>query len=664
MVQIKSREEEIAELKKIYRDLQNYDRAYYQEDAPLIADAIYDSLLKRVEELEAKYPEEKEERGVGAKLVKEKGFKTVKRDIPMLSLEKVFTDEDIDDWLAGLRRFLNISGEIACVATPKMDGLGFSARYENGKLTVGATRGSGEEGEDVTENLKTIKGFPKHLENVPEVFEIRGEVYMSKEDFLALNEEQEASGKKVFANPRNAAAGALRQLDPKITAKRSLSYTVYDYGETGGKKFETFQEFLLFVKERGVHVNEEMHLCETAEDLKKYFKRMEEIRSTLFYDIDGCVYRVNRTDLQERLGFVARAPRFSIAHKFPAEKAITHVKDIRVQVGRTGVLTPVADLEPVNVGGVIVSHASLHNKDEVERKNVTIGAKVEIHRAGDVIPQLTQVLEPGDKEFVFPDKCPACGTPVVKEIDQVAIKCPNRFGCPAQAVERLRYFCSRSALDIEGMGIKNIQFFYDKGWIKEPSDIFNMKNHAEELKREEGFGEKSVSELLKAVDKARTTTLSRFIYALGIAQIGEATALQLAEHFETLENFERTTKEELIALDGIGPKMADEIILFWSLPDTKIEVEKLKKEMTVQKQEKRAQGVLFGKTLVFTGTLETMTRPEAKARAQALGGKVASTVGKKVDYVVAGAEAGSKLDVAKDFGIRILTEEEFRKLIN
>lgn len=654
-------EKEKQELKQLYAELKKHDEAYYLNNAPLVSDAAYDALAKRLEELEKKYPELKQKRNLGAK-VEGKGFKTVTHKVPMLSLSNIFDLDEIDDWIEKLQRFLGTKDEIPCTAEPKIDGLGFSARYEKGLLVSGATRGDGIVGEDITENLKRIKGFPERLDDVPDILEIRGEVYMGKDDFLAMNGEQEKAGKKVFANPRNAAAGSLRQLDPKVTEKRPLSYAAYTYGEISDRPFDTQSGFLEFIKQRGVRTMDVNRYCPTKADLKTFYKNLENIRSTLEYDIDGCVYKVDSLALQERLGFVSRAPRWAIAHKFPAERAITHIRDIRIQVGRTGVLTPVADLEPVNVGGVIVSHATLHNQDEIKRKNIAIGAQVEIQRAGDVIPQIVSVKEPGTKEFHFPEHCPSCGTAAVKEKDNVAVKCPNRLGCPAQAVERIKYFASRDALDIEGLGIKNIQFFFDKGWIKVPSDIFTLQIHAEELKQEEGFGEKSVSELMNAIEKAKDVSLAKFIYALGIGQIGEATALELAEHYRTFENFKNVTKDELMELDGIGPKMADEIVNFFKDEKQRQELEKLKRQLRVKPQEARKKGTLFGKTVVFTGTLETMTRPEAKARAQAAGGKVASSVGKKVDYVIAGAAAGSKLDEAEKLGIKIIIENEFKKL--
>ncbi|MDR2902793.1 MAG: NAD-dependent DNA ligase LigA, partial [Lactobacillales bacterium] len=524
-----------AELKELATQIHKLDIAYHQNDAPLISDAEYDALKRRNDEIEARFPElvrsDSPNLRVGAAVSEE--FKKVKHTAPMLSLSKIFSIEEIPDFMSKIRRFLGVpeNQEIEMVAEPKIDGLSFSAVYENGKLAVAATRGDGIVGEDITRNIVTIRHFPQELKagdllSVPPAqIDIRGEVYMSKKDFLDLNKEQEVKGQKVFANPRNAAAGSLRQLDARITASRKLSTFAYTSGYISKVTWKTHFEFLTLMKQWGFCVNPEIKLCRNESEMIAFYQAMQEKRAMLPYDIDGVVYSVNRLDLQERLGSIAQAPRWAVAHKFPAEQAYTRLDKIRIQVGRTGALTPVADLEAVNVGGVIVKHASLHNADEIIRKDIREGDTVLLQRAGDVIPQvLSVVLEkrPADSvPYLFPTHCPVCGSIALKEGEDAVTYCTGGLICPAQITERLKHFVSKDAFDIEGLGEKNIELFYRLGWVKSPADLFLIpEKHTEELLKMEGWGAKSVANLSRAIESAKNVSLPRFIYALGIREIG------------------------------------------------------------------------------------------------------------------------------------------------
>lgn len=683
-----NKQEAAAELEYLAAEMAKSDIAYYQNDAPYLSDAEYDRLKRRNREIEELFPDlirpDSPSRRVGAAV--KNGFSKVNHRFPMLSLGDVFSIEEVEDFILGVKRFLNTAEDIAFMSEPKIDGLSFSARYENGRFVQGATRGDGSTGEDITENLKTIRQLPLTLKNAPQILEIRGEVYMSKEDFFTLNEKYAVEGKKTFANPRNAAAGSLRQLDPRITAERKLSLFAYTWGEVSERVWNSQEDFFKHLKDWGFPVNPNNTLCRSIPEIEKSFERLMEIRASLPYDIDGVVYKVNSIALQERLGFLTRTPRWAIAHKFPAEQALTLIKDIRIQVGRTGALTPVADLEPVNVGGVIVSHATLHNEDEIKRKDIRIGDTVIVQRAGDVIPQVVEVIRekrPADsQEFEFPHFCPICGAHAIREEDEAVRRCTGGLTCPAQAIERLIHFVSRDAFDIDGLGQKIVEDFYREGILQNPADIFTLENRNRggddlfsagqglHLERKEGWGKKSVENLFSAINAKRIISLPRFIYALGIRQVGSATALLIAKNYGTFEHFmqDMVNKEtgRLVSVDGIGAAMATDMVEFFQEEHNIKIVNELLQQITVEEYADTVNydSPLAGKTVVFTGTLQKMTRSEAKAKAQNLGAKVAGSVSKNTDYVIQGADAGSKAAKADELGIEILNEDKFLELIS
>lgn len=685
-----TRAEVAEELEKLAKRMAELDIAYHQKDAPLVSDAEYDRLKRRNEMLEAAYPDlvraDSPSRKVGAAVAD--GFGQVVHSIPMLSLGNIFTEDDVVDFMDKIHRFLGIPAdeEIEMVAEPKIDGLSFSAVYQDGVFMQGATRGDGVVGEDITENLKTIAGLPSRLNEtgddlfrsgVPPFIDIRGEVYMARADFFDLNKSQTAVHKKVFANPRNAAAGSLRQLNPRITAERKLSLFAYAVGRVNQPTWTTHYGFLEQLKRWGFPVNPEIRICPTVKDMIAFFRQMTEKRASLPYDIDGVVYKVNRLDLQQRLGFIARSPRWAVAHKFPAEQAQTRLNKIRIQVGRTGALTPVADVEPINVGGVIVQHATLHNADEIDRKDIREGDTVVIQRAGDVIPQIVRIVperRPADTQpFVFPNRCPVCGSHAVREGDDAVIYCTGGLICPAQIKERLKHFVSKEALDIEGLGDKNIELFYRLGWIKTPVDIFRLEaEHALEILGLDGWGQKSAVNLFDAIRSVqRAVALNRFIYALGIREVGEATAKLLASRFHSWNNFRQTMESEnargaLTQIEGIGETMATEIIDFFAEPNNQMLLNRLTAVLTITDSQivPKRQTPLTDKTVVFTGSLLHFTRAEAKERAQQAGAKVVSTVSAKTDLVVAGADAGSKLSKAEKLGVRIINEEDFQQCLD
>jgi DNA ligase (NAD+) len=683
------RSEAAQEVEKLSEEIRRHNQLYYQHAQPEISDAEFDKMFRRLEELEAQYPTlrkpDSPTQKVGAAPVR--GFKKVKHKVPMLSLANAFSEDDVREFDERIRRFLGLSESdtLEYLCEPKIDGLSFSARYENGVFVQGATRGDGEEGEDITENLRTI--LPSHLTgNSPQVLEVRGEVYMRKDDFLKLNQAQAVKGEKLFANPRNAAAGSLRQLDVSVTASRPLSYFVYGWGEvvpedgvwrtnrTQGYANIQFYSYGLNVQPNLLpqrSLDTRIFLVKTVDDIMAFYNHMQSLRPSLDYDIDGLVYKVNRLDYQERLGFVARAPRWAIAHKFPAEQAITTLEAIEIQVGRTGALTPVARLTPVNVGGVMVSNATLHNEDEIVRKNVRIGDKVIVQRAGDVIPQIVGVAESaGSEAYIFPHTCPVCGSHAEREEGEAVRRCMGGLTCEAQAVERLRHFVSRDALDIDGMGEKQIELFWQLGWVKTPVDIFHLAAHAAELETREGFGKKSVENLLAAIEHAREAELPRFIFALGIRHIGEVNAKLLAKTFGTLEHWQAAmtapdAAEQLAQIDGIGTKIIQALLFFFEEEHNREILQKLSNEIRVKPYIAPAQSdsPIAGKTVVFTGTLEKMTRQEAKARAETLGAKVGSSVSAKTDYLVLGADAGSKAKKAQELRVKTLSENEWIELI-
>ena len=684
-----SYEEAKAELAFLANKINELDIAYHRDDAPLISDAEYDKLKHRNSDIEALFPDlirnDSPSLRVGSKISDD--FQKITHSVPMLSLGDIFTEEAVYAFMDKIRRFLGLdeNAPLEMVAEPKIDGLSFSAVYKKGVLFSGATRGDGSVGEDITQNLRTIKQLPITLNSAtslfdndaPDVIDIRGEVYMSKKDFFELNKSQENKKQKIFANPRNAAAGSLRQLDSTITAQRKLSLFAYACGENSSNQFKTHFEYLQTLKKWGFPVNPEIRLCKTTKEMIEFFNQLAEKRSSLDYDIDGVVYKVNDLELQNRLGFIARSPRWAIAHKFPAEQATTKLLDIRIQVGRTGALTPVADLEPINVGGVIVKHATLHNKDEIERKDIRIGDTVVVQRAGDVIPQIVKSIpekrDATSKPFEFPTVCPVCGSIAKKEGDDAVIYCTGELICPAQQIEAVKHFVSKDALDIEGLGERNIELFFELGWIKNALDLFYLEeNHLLELIGKEGWGPKSVENLFNAINlKKQGVPIERFIYALGIRETGAATARLLAKNFISWENFYQnmcsdSALEKLTHIEGIGPVMASFIIDFFQEEHNKTMIEKLVQQVKVldfvPPQEK--QTPFTNKTIIFTGTLETMTRSEAKARAQKAGAKVVSSVSNKTDFVVAGESAGSKLTTAEKLNITILSEKEFKQMLD
>lgn len=674
------------QLEYLAKEIEKADIAYYQNDAPYLDDAAYDKLRRMNDALEAKFPalirDDSPSKRVGAMVRSE--FKKVELSVPMLSLADIFSEEELKDFIMSIKRFLNSSDDIIFTSEPKMDGLSFSALYVNGIFTRGSTRGDGKTGEDITENLKAIRGFPLFLnKEAPDVFEVRGEVFMSKEDFLVLNKKNEEEHKKTFANPRNAAAGSLRQLDTRITKERRLSFLVYTWGEVSEIRWKSQVEFLEYVKELGFPVNPYNKVCRNEQELLDSFETLMENRAALPYDIDGIVYKVNDLELQKRLGFLTRTPRWAIAHKFPAEQAITRLNNIRVQVGRTGALTPVADLEPVNVGGVLVSHATLHNEDEIKRKDIRIGDMVVIQRAGDVIPQVVAVLTEKRStelpEFQFPTICPECGAHAIREEDEAVRRCTGGLSCPAQAVERLKHFVSREAFNIEGLGDKVIDEFYKEGIIKTPYDIFTLEERNKpadlfsasqslNLENREGWGKKSVSKLLDAINKSKNISLQKFIYALGIRQVGTATAYLIAKHYHNFRTFMEAMIQQnlqlLVSIDGIGPAMAKDIVEFFKEEHNIAVINDLLSVVSIEEFEGIANTTseIFGKTIVFTGTLTTLTRSEAKSKALAFGAKVAGSVSANTDYVIAGENAGSKLKKAQELGLKVISEEDFNRI--
>jgi len=700
------------ELDRLAKEIARHDRAYHGADAPEISDADYDALRRRNAEIEARFPllvrADSPSHRVGAKPSEK--FAKVTHRVPMLSLDNAFSDEDVADFLGRVRRFLGLKedAEIAVAAEPKIDGLSASLRYENGLLVQGATRGDGQEGEDITANLRTISDIPLRLKGKPPaVLEVRGEVYMTHKAFEALNNRQEKDGKPVYANPRNSAAGSVRQLAPSITAARALNFFAYTWGEISEMPAKTQSGMLERFESYGFVVNPLVRRCETLKDVLKFYRDIESKRARLGYDIDGVVYKVDRLDLQERLGFVSRSPRWATAHKFPAEQAETVLEDIEIQVGRTGKLAPVARLKPVTVGGVVVQNATLHNEDEIGRLDARIGDTVVIQRAGDVIPQILRVIEDkrpkGAKPYKFPDKCPVCGSHAVREVDEktgkmdVDRRCTGGLVCDAQTVERLKYFVGRDQFDIEGLGGTLIELFHKKGLLKEPADIFALTQKPEKVakvlaehraalseercsaegkdavqtkakKKDEGEG-KQVENLMAAIERRRTISLDRLINALGIRHVGETTARLLARRYLNLEAFLTgmtgdDALEELQHIEGIGGVVAEAIHDFFTEPHNVKALGRLLEWLTVTDMAAPAKSSpVSGKTVVFTGTLEKMTRQEAKARAESLGAKVSGSVSAKTDIVVAGPGAGSKLKDAQKHNVQVMDEDAWLKLI-
>ena len=665
--------------------IRGFNEAYYINDEPLVPDAEYDALFNRLIELEARYPTLKKNsptQEVGA--APADGFAKIKHARPMLSLANAFSREDIVDFLARIRRFLNLTAHspVEIVGEPKIDGLSLSLRYENRELVSAATRGDGTEGEDVTANVAHITDIPKTLpEDAPaDVVEIRGEVYMARSAFQKLNETQAETGGKTFANPRNAAAGSLRQLDPTISAKRPLRFFAYSFGELSESLAQTHWDFISKIKGWGFVTNPHTTLLHNTDEIMAFYEELGNQRAELDYDIDGIVYKVNDFELQLRLGFVSRSPRWAIAHKFPAEQARTRVKAIDIQVGRTGALTPVARLEPVTVGGVVVSNATLHNRDEIERLGVQVNDLVVIQRAGDVIPQVVEVIvdeRPDDAvPYHFPETCPKCGSHAIREEGEAVTRCSGGLICPAQAVERLKHFVSRNAFDIEGMGGKHIEAFFDLGWVQSPADIFRIEEkHGDALRKLEGWGDKSAEKLFASINERRTVPLDRFIYALGIRQIGQATAKLLARHYGSITEWRTAMNDagtpdsdavrDLINIDQIGPSAAHDLIEFMAEEHNRDVLDDLQAVLTIEDVEapQVTDSPVSGKTVVFTGKLELFSRNEAKVKAESLGAKVAGSVSAKTDFLVAGPGAGSKLKKAEELGVTVLDEQGWLDLI-
>jgi DNA ligase (NAD+) len=671
--------------------IERWDRAYHAEDAPEVDDAVYDAAKRRLAAIEARYPElatgDSPTRKVGA--APSEGFGKVRHALPMLSLDNAFEDEDVREFALRIRRFLALPPDqaIAMVAEPKIDGLSISLRYEHGRFVQAATRGDGSEGEDVSANIRTLIGrgkLPAEFHNAPAVLEVRGEVYMTKDDFMALNAGQEAAGDKLFANPRNAAAGSLRQIDPKVTANRPLSLFAYAMGDCSEPLADSHWHFLEKLTGWGFPTNPLATRCDDIDAMLGFYHRIGDERAALPYDIDGIVYKVDCFDWQQRLGFVSRSPRWAIAHKFPAEQAQTVLERIEIQVGRTGALTPVAHLVPVNVGGVVVSRATLHNEDEIIRKDVREGDTIIIQRAGDVIPQIVRAIpdrRPAESQpYHFPDLCPICGAHAVRGPDEAIRRCTGGLTCKAQARERLRHFASRNAFDIDGLGDENVEFLWDNCWIEQPADIFRLseKNQGtlQRLQNFKGWGEKKVAKLFAAIEARRTIPLERLIYALGIRQVGEATAKRLARHYVRFDHWrdqmiEATAREndayrELVSIEDIGPAVANEILSFFAEPHNLDALDDLRNQLIAVEDAQAPAATnspVAGKAVVFTGELVAMTRAEAKARAESLGAKVVGSVSKKTDYVVAGPGAGTKLAEAQKLGVVVLSEDEWLALI-
>jgi DNA ligase (NAD+) len=704
-----------SEIEQLKSEISKHDEAYHTLDAPLISDANYDELRKKLEEYRAQFPQffvanlsaEKDAilEKVGGKTLE--SFSKIRHKKPMLSLSNAFSREDVLDFSNRINRFLGIdkkeservdlfsfnqSPKIEFFCETKIDGLSFSARFENGKLIFAATRGDGEEGEDITNNIKEVSSFPQILnsKNPPQIFEMRGEIYMGKKDFEQLNLKQEENGGKIFANPRNAAAGSIRQLDAQITASRNLSYFAYSLGETSANfSCKSQEELMQKLRDFGFRTESNSKLCKNIDEVMELYEKIADQKYQFDYDIDGMVYKVNDFATQERLGFIARSPRWAIAHKFAAVQAKTEIENIIIQVGRTGALTPVAVLKPVNIGGVVVSRATLHNQDEIARKDIRINDVVVVQRAGDVIPQVVEVdfskRKNDSSSFIFPKNCPVCGAEIIKSEDDVILRCSAGLSCEAQIKETLKHFVSKDAFDITGLGKKQIDNFFSEGRIKNFADIFKLEKMEElsenPLIKKEGWGEKSTKNLFASINQKRQISLEKFIYSVGIRHVGEITAKLIAQHFSSYKNFKEKMDliaalseselainqdyQDLVAIDGIGEKMAKAILDYFRDAKNLAMIEELESELEIQNaMAKTANSEFSGKSIVFTGTMQNMTRSESKKKAEDLGMKVVGSVSSKTDFLVAGEEAGSKLKKAQELGVKILDEKEWLELIS
>jgi len=693
-------EAEVAnELMRLAKEIAKHNRLYHAQDEPEISDAQYDTLIRRNNELEEAFPhlirDDSPNTLVGA-AVDGSPLSKVTHEQRMMSLDNGFSDEDIVDWLTRVRRFLNLPENelVAVTAEDKIDGLSCSLRYEKGKLVRAATRGDGQVGEDVTANVRTISDIPQRLqsadmfdENIPELFEIRGEIYMAKDDFAALNAAQQKMDEKIFANPRNAAAGSLRQKDASVTAQRALKFWAHGWGVYSTLPANNAIGVMEAIKEWGVPLSPWVKRFETLEDMLQHYRSIERERADLGYDIDGVVYKVDRLDWQGRLGFVAKAPRWALAHKFPAEKAETILESIDIQVGRTGKLTPVGRLKPVTVGGVVVSNVTLHNRDEIERLGVRIGDRVLVQRAGDVIPQIVENLSRDEEReaYHFPTTCPICDSEAIAEEGEVDVRCTGGLICSAQVKERLKHFVSRAALDIEGLGERSIDEFYEWGWVKNPVDIFRLKEKRDLLLNKEGWKEKSVDNLLAAIEEKRTPDPAKLLFALGIRHIGIGTAKDLVKKVQNIDAIKilalelREVRDEMhindgeeqrkflqrvnksisetISIDGVGSVAGHSLIGFFAVAHNEMIWDDLLNEVSpTEYVDDAKQTIWSGKTIVFTGKLENMSRDEAKSQAESLGARAAGSVSAKTDLLVAGPGAGSKLKKANDLGITIVDE--------
>jgi DNA ligase (NAD+) len=662
-------------LMRLAKEIARHDKLYHDQDAPEISDSDYDALVRENRDLEERFPHlvraDSPSKRLGA--APTTALAKVAHARPMLSLENAFSEDEVADFAGRVRRFLNLPADafVAMTAEPKIDGLSCSLRYENGELVLAATRGDGAVGEDVTPNVRTIEDIPERLSGAPGVLEVRGEVYMSKDDFEALNERQQASGGKIFANPRNAAAGSLRQKDSNITAARPLRFLAHGWGEISEPLADTQFEAMKRIEDFGIPVSDLLVRCDDLAAMLAHYRAIEKARAELPFDIDGVVYKVDRLDLQERLGFVARAPRWGLAHKFPAEKAETTLEAIDIQVGRTGKLTPVGRLTPVGVGGVIVANVTLHNRDEIQRLGLRVGDRVRIQRAGDVIPQVVENLTRDEVRdpYVFPDHCPQCQSEAVAEEGEVDVRCTGGLICPAQRFERLRHFVSRGALDIEGLGEKSIAEFIELGWLHSPADIFRLGTFRDQLIGREGWKEKSVDNLLRSIEAKREPDGPRFLFGLGVRHVGIVTARDLLKCFGTVEELRRVAtseggEAELSSVQGVGPVVAQALVDFFHEEHNRQAFHDILSEVSPKPfVSDSKQTEWTGKTIVFTGSLETMSRDEAKAQAERLGARAAGSVSVKTDLVVAGPGAGSKLKKAEELGVRVVNEAEWAKIV-
>ncbi len=664
------------ELMRLAKAIAYHNARYHTDDAPEISDAEYDALVRSNSALEEEFPHlvraDSPNKAVGAAPASH--LSKVAHAKPMLSLDNGFTDGDIADFVGRVRRFLNLADDapVALTAEPKIDGLSCALRYEKGVLVQAATRGDGAVGEDVTANVATIGDIPQTLQgNAPDIFEIRGEVYMAKSDFEALNAAQEAANEKLFANPRNAAAGSLRQKDPSVTAARPLRFLAHGWGEVSALPAETQYGVMRAIADWGLPVSDALVQVDSVDALIMHYRSIEATRADLPFDIDGVVYKVDRLDWQARLGFVAKAPRWAIAHKFPAEQAQTTLLSIDIQVGRTGKLTPVGRLQPVTVGGVVVSNVTLHNRNEIARLGVRPGDRVVVQRAGDVIPQIVRVLSADEERavFAFPNHCPQCGSEAIAEEGEVDVRCTGGLICPAQRIERLKHFVSRGALDIEGLGEKTIEEFFGLGWLHSPADIFRLKARKAEILGREGWKEKSVDNLIAAIEDKRSPDPIKFLFGLGIRHIGAGTSKDLIRAYGSVEAIAEMAKhdgaaEELTQVEGIGPVVAEALIDFFHEAHNREVWDDLLSEVSPPPYVSNVRmSSVSGKTVVFTGSLETMSRDEAKAQAEALGAKTAGSVSAKTDLLVAGPGAGSKLKKAADLGIEVIDEAGWAAIV-